>query len=167
MFNVTILKGKDIFKFFIGISILIILITIISKNIKKENTSTKITSNIISKISSVADNNLSFCLDQVLPNIENKETVNIEEIKTENFYEDILKTQIASLREVNKEENNNAETIEIVQETGEKIADNKDENKEIEKAKTDVYTEVITQNPIAENTNRQYRKCKNKKSNNI
>lgn len=156
MFSVTILKGKDIFKFFITISILIIIIAIISKNIKKENTNTKITTNITNKISSVTENNLLFCLDQVLPNLDNRDAVNVDKIRTENIYEDILKTQIASIREVTKEENNNAETIENAQETGENIADNRDENKEIEKAKTDVNTQVITQNPIAENANRQY-----------
>ena len=156
MFSVTILKGKDIFKFFIGIFILIILIIIISKNIKKETTNTEMTTNLSNKISSITENNLSFCLDQVLPSIDNKETVNVKEIKTENIYEDILKTQIASIREVYNEENNNLEIINNVQETGENIADNPVENKEIEKAKTDVNTEVITQNPIAENANRQY-----------
>ena len=156
MFSVTVLKGKDIFKFFIGISILIIIITIISKNLKKEDTNTKITTNLSNKISSITENNLSFCLDQILPSIDNRETVNVKEIKTENIYEDILKTQIASIREVYNEENDNLETIEKIQETGENIADNTNENKETEKAKTDVSTQVITQNPIAENANRQY-----------
>ena len=156
MFSVTILKGKDIFKFFIGIFILIILIIIISKNIKKETTNTEMTTNLSNKISSITQNNLSFCLDQVLPSIDNKEVSNVKEIKTENIYEDILKTQIVSIREVNKEENNNVETIEKIQEIAQNIADNPVENKEIEKAKTDVNTEVITQNPIAENANRQY-----------
>ena len=49
MFSVTILKGKDIFKFFIGIFILIILIIIISKNIKKETTNTEMTTNLSTK----------------------------------------------------------------------------------------------------------------------
>ena len=160
MFSVTVLKGKDIFKFFIGISILIIIITIISKNLKKEDTNTKITTNLSNKISSITENNLSFCLDQILPSIDNRETVNVKEIKTENIYEDILKTQIASIREVYNEENDNLETIEKIQETGENIADNTNENKETEKAKTDVSTQVITQNPIAENANRQYTNVK-------
>lgn len=156
MFSVTVLKGKDIFKFFIGISILIIIITIISKNLKKGDTNTKITTNLSNKISSITENNLSFCLDQILPSIDNRETVNVKEIKTENIYEDILETQIASIREVNKEEINDAEIVGNVQETGENVANNIDENKETEKAKTDVNTQVITQNPIAENANRQY-----------
>lgn len=156
MFSVTVLKGKDIFKFFIGISIVIIIITINSKNLKKEDTNIKITTNLTNKISSITQNNLSFCLDQVLPSIDNKEVSNVKEIKTENIYEDILKTQIVSIREVNKEENNNVETIEKIQEIAQNITDNTNENKEIEKAKTDVNTEVITQNPIAENANRQY-----------
>ena len=71
MFSVTVLKGKDIFKFFIGISIVIIIITINSKNLKKEDTNIKITTNLTNKISSITQNNLSFCLDQVLPSIDN------------------------------------------------------------------------------------------------
>lgn len=156
MLNVTVLKAKDIFKFFIGICILIFLITIISKNIKKENVNTKITTNITNKIGYITQNHLSFCLDQVLPNDENKETVNVKEIKTENIYEDILKTQIASIREVYKEKSDNLEAMDATKEMEENVFENIDENKEIVKAKTDVNTEVITQNPIAENANRQY-----------
>ena len=156
MFSVTVLKGKDIFKFLIGISVLMIIITIISKNIKKENSNTKITDNLTNKINSITENNLSFCLDQVLPSIDNKEKVNVKEIKTENIYEDILKTQIASIREVYKKESNNIETIENIQEEVENIPDNPEENMKIEKAKTGVNTQVITQNPIADNANRQY-----------
>lgn len=156
MFNVTIVKGKDIFKFFIGISIIIIIITSVSKIIKKENNNTKITTNVTNKISSVNENNLLFCLEQVLPNIDNREDINDNIINTKNINEDILKTQIASIREVYKEERNNIETIENTQEKTENIQDNTNENKEIDNAKTDVNTQVITQNPIAENVNRKY-----------
>ena len=94
MFNVTVLKGKDIFKFFISIMLLIFSIIIISRSVKTENKNTKITTNIKNKISSISENNMIFCLEQVLPNIENKNNINDKVLKKENLYEDILKTQI-------------------------------------------------------------------------
>lgn len=155
MFSITVLKSKDIFKFFIIIFIIITII-IIWKNIKKENTNVKITTIITKKISFFTDNNLLFCLDQVLPNIDKREDIKVKKIKTENIYEDILKTQISSIREVYNEDNNSNKTFDNIQETEGNNQDIKNENKKIEKAKTDVNTQVTTQNPIVENANRQY-----------
>lgn len=155
MFSITVLKSKDIFKFFIIIFIIITII-IIWKNIKKENTNVKITTIITKKISFFTDNNLLFCLDQVLPNIDKREDIKVKKIKTENIYEDILKTQISSIREVYNEDNNSNKTFGNIQETEGNNQDIKNENKKIEKAKTDVNTQVTTQNPIVENANRQY-----------
>ena len=160
MFNVTVLKGKDILKFIIGIFILIIIIIVISKNKKNENINTKITTNITNKISSITENNLSFCLEQVLPNIDSKEIADDKVIKTENIYEDILKTQIASIREVDKKENNSNELGELVEKKEDTTQNNINEKTEAEKALTDLNIQVITQNPIAENANRQYEKVK-------
>lgn len=155
MFSITVLKSKDIFKFFIIIFIIITII-IIWKNIKKENTNVKITTIITKKISFFTDNNLLFCLDQVLPNIDKREDIKVKKIKTENIYEDILKTQISSIREVYNEDNNSNKTFDNIQEIEGNNQDIKNENKKIEKAKTDVNTQVTTQNPIVENANRQY-----------
>ena len=155
MFSITVLKSKDIFKFFIIIFIIITII-IIWKNIKKENTNVKITTIITKKISFFTDNNLLFCLDQVLPNIDKREDIKVKKIKTENIYEDILKIQISSIREVYNEDNNSNKTFDNIQETEGNNQDIKNENKKIEKAKTDVNTQVTTQNPIVENANRQY-----------
>lgn len=155
MFSITVLKSKDIFKFFIIIFIIITII-IICKNIKKENPNVKITTIITKKISFFTDNNLLFCLDQVLPNIDKREDIKVKKIKTENIYEDILKTQISSIREVYNEDNNSNKTFDNIQEIEGNNQDIKNENKKIEKAKTDVNTQVTTQNPIVENANRQY-----------
>ena len=159
MFNVTVLKGKDIFKFFISIMLLIFSIIIISRSVKTENKNTKITTIITKKISFFTDNNLLFCLEQVLPNIENKNNINDKVLKKENLYEDILKTQIASIKEVYKEKIDSNELIEVAEKTEEISSDNSnniEEKQEIEKAQIDLSTEVITNNPIAENANRQY-----------
>lgn len=158
MFNVTVLKGKDILKIIIGVIILIITIVIVSKNIKKENNTPRIIENINNKISLITENNFSTCLEQVLPNIKNQKYINSEKIKSENIYEDFLKTEIASIKEI---DNSNKENIEEKkEESDENIQNNKQENitqnNEVEKARVDVNSQVITQNPIAENANRQY-----------
>ena len=157
MFNVAILKGKDIFKYFIGIIIIIFSIITISKSIKKENNKTKITTNIKEKISLIYESNMIFCLEHVLPKIDNKNNFNDKILKNDNIYEDFLKTQVASIKEVYKEDKiENIEFIEVNEKTEEKNSNNIDEKQEIEKAQTDLSTEVITNNPIAENANRQY-----------
>lgn len=151
MFNVTILKGKDILKFIVGIILLIFLIIIISKNFNKEKSesnSQKIVTNLKSGITSLSENAMISSIDQVMPNIKTKEENNKIDIKEENILEDILKSQIVAIGQIDNKD-------EIIKED-KKNEEKTDENDEIKIAQAGLTTEVITQNPISENANVEY-----------
>ncbi len=156
MFNVTILKGKDILKFILGIAISIFMIIVISRSFNKEkgeNSNQKIATNLKLSINSLAENAMISSIDQVMPNIKTKEENKINK-KEENILEDILKTQISALGQIDEEK----EKKEKIEEKDHEIEENNETKEEnsVEVAKTGLPTEVITQNPIAENANVEY-----------
>ena len=178
MFNVTVLKMKDIIKYLIGISLTIILIIFISKNFGKttyeENKEEqKLIQKLKTKIVDLSQNSMLSCLEQSMPTISsvNQEYKNIanEDDKKENIdiFQTMLKTQIGSIRgteeieekelEVAKQETNSNQ--EDNQKDDEKTNNNQEDN-EIQLAKTGLTTEVITNNPIKENSNSMYGKVK-------
>ena len=154
MFNVTVLRGKDIIKYFIGVLIFIVIIILISINLKKEKNNYNFITDIKNKISSTLDNNRMFCLKEIIPNIDDTENIKVDKTEKENIYEKILKEQISSIVEVEKEDNIN--DTEEKSKSSEEIIDDEKEDKNIEKASTNLDTRVITKNPISENVNRQY-----------
>lgn len=167
MFNVTILKLKDIVKYIVCLFILILAVVVISKSFSKIKEDTKeVTQNIENTANSIASNSLLACLDTSIPvvssiNKEYKEVAKEDETReNKDILQEMLQTQISSLK-----------TIEEAQEEG-KIA-NTDENsnnqnqdsKKTESTNTEVSeagvkTEVITNNPITESFNKQYGKVK-------
>ena len=171
MFNVTVLKMKDIIRYFIGIIGTILIIVIISKNFNKSsNDKRKIVQEVKNGIESLSKNSMTSCLDKTMPviadvnqeyNQVSKEDENIESSK---ILEEILKTQLSSMEGLEKIEEKNME-----------VARAGDEEKEIQNnaqeaskptvqqssvAETGVTTEVITNNPIKENFNVEYGKVK-------
>ena len=98
MFNVTVLKMKDIKKYVIGIVITIILIIVISKYLPQVGKEEK----IIQKL--VPENSMLGCLDTAVPTISsiNEEYKQMEneqnEITEDKFLQGILKTQISSIK---------------------------------------------------------------------
>lgn len=148
MFNITVLKGKDILKFIIGITLLTFVIIVISKNFNKENNNQKILTNLKSGMVSLYENNMISSIKEVMPDIESSEKSEIE-IKEESILEEILKTQIVSIGEI---ENKN----DIIEEASSINEEKIEENNQIKLAKTGLTTEVTTQNPIADNANVEY-----------
>ena len=171
MFNVTVLKMKDIIRYFIGIIGTILIIVIISKNFNKSsNDKRKIVQEVKNGIELLSKNSMTSCLDKTMPviadvnqeyNQVSKEDENIENSK---ILEEILKTQLSSMEGLEKIEEKNME-----------VARAGDEEKEIQNnaqeaskptvqqssvAETGVTTEVITNNPIKENFNVEYGKVK-------
>ena len=171
MFNVTVLKMKDIIRYFIGIIGTILIIVIISKNFNKSsNDKRKIVQEVKNGIESLSKNSMTSCLNKTMPviadvnqeyNQVSKEDENIESSK---ILEEILKTQLSSMEGLEKIEEKNME-----------VARAGDEEKEIQNnvqeaskptvqqssvAETGVTTEVITNNPIKENFNVEYGKVK-------
>lgn len=168
MFNVTVLKMRDIIKYLVGIIITVGVIVYtaryfysIKKNLKDIRNESK------TKVEKISFYNFTGCLDKVVPTMKdiNKEYSDIEkendkEIKI-NFLEEILKTEISTIKgmkELEKDEN-----LELAKQSLDEqvkdVADNS--NEEVLLANTkDIRTEVVTQNPIADSYNVQYENVK-------
>ena len=173
MFNVTVLKIKDIVKYLVGTIILIGIIVYTTRffaykpneqKIEKKQEKVSITETL-----KIRSNTLKKCLNKTIPVMaelekekESKETTNNEN----KIFESFLETEISSIKgmeETEKEKNQNEDS---------NGSDNKkntsDENKsdsnnsitEDEKiilaSNSGIKTEVVTPNPIAENANVQY-----------
>lgn len=168
MFNVTVLKMKDIIKYLVGIMITIFFVIYTAgffsskKNeIKKEEKQEQ------SKIEIFQFGSLTSCLDKTIPAMSsmNEEYNKIEQenenTTPKNYLEEFIKTEISSIKGIEKiEEKNNLVNSD---ENSEKM---KDENKiELEEkitlASTETAkTEIVTQNPITESYNVEYGKVK-------
>ena len=177
MFNVTVLKIKDIVKYLVGTIILIGIIVYTTRffaykpneqKIEKKQEKVSITETL-----KIRSNTLKKCLNKTIPVMaelekekESKKTTNNEN----KIFESFLETEISSIKgmeETEKEKNQNEDS---------NGSDNKkntsDENKsdsnnsitEDEKiilaSNSGIKTEVVTPNPIAENANVQYGKVK-------
>ena len=164
MFNVTVLKLKDILKYLsiiILIGIVIISVNkkigananIINKDEKKEN---NIISKIESKIKIFSENNMLQALDTTIPVISNINKDYKEEKENDNNNKNILKQmleiQISSIKgigDVEKDKNSNQNN-----ETQNK-ENNQEETNDEEIAEAGTKTEVITKNPISDGSNTQ------------
>lgn len=177
MFNVTVLKIKDIVKYLVGTIILIGIIVYTTRffaykpneqKIEKKQEKVSITETL-----KIKSNTLKKCLNKTIPVMaelekekESKKTTNNEN----KIFESFLETEISSIKgmeETEKEKNQTEDS---------NVSDNKkntsDENKsdsnnsitEDEKiilaSNSGIKTEVVTPNPIAENANVQYGKVK-------
>lgn len=151
MFNVTILKIKDIKKYLLVMIFIILATVLVSKYLPKTKEHKNIISNILPNSSMVK------CLNKTMPTIssvEDAEQKNSNKVEEDNIWHGILKTQISSI--------NNIQTVEEEKkgEKIEKVEENNNQTENIEIAQTGVATEVITNNPIKENYNTEYGKVK-------
>lgn len=158
MFNVTVLKMKDIIKYLVGIVITILIVIFATRYfslLRKDK--------MQSKMKIFSSNNFTQCLDKVIPTISNIEEQNNEKKKeiliNNNYLENPIKMEIASIDELEKEENaqqnisneGNNEKSEEIDTTDKNIVSEQTEN---------LKTEVITSNPISESYNVQYKNVK-------
>lgn len=156
MLNVTVLKMKDIKKYVIGMLVTTIVIIAISKyipKILKEDLQQKL----------VVEKSMVECLDQIVPTISSinekyEITEDEEEITEDKFLQGILKTQVSTIKGMEYIEEKEKIAKEEAEKNNQEIAENK-ENK-IELAGTNLATEVITNNPLKDNSNTQYGKVK-------
>ena len=163
MFNVTVFRMRDLLKYFIGIVLTIIMVTIISKYFNKDTKGEKkIIKDVKTGISVLSEKSMVGCLDRTIPsmvtvNNEYKNIANEDDQKEEkNILQAMLETQISSIKAI--EESDVKETEANVEQENTKEDEQQDQT--VEEAKTGVQTQVITNNPIAENSNVQYGKVK-------
>ena len=154
MFNVTVLRLKDIVKYIICIFVLILLIFSITNYFSgaKKNTE-QVTQKVENVTNQLSSHSLLSCLDATLPvvaSINHSEEKEKEKLSENDILKSMLETQISSIDEIQNME-------EISETEGEEDTENTNETEqEVELATTDVGTEVITNNPVAENYNAQY-----------
>ena len=158
MFNVTVLRLKDIVKYIICIFVLILLIFSITNYFSgtKKNTE-QVTQKVENVTNQLSSHSLLSCLDATLPvvaSINHSEEKEKEKLSEDDILKSMLETQISSIDEIQNME-------EISETEGEEDTENTNETEqEVELATTDVGTEVITNNPVAENYNAQYSNVK-------
>ena len=165
MFNVTVLKMRDIFKVIIGITFLVVVVLGISKIFHKDTKeNSKVVQKIENGIKALSQFSMINCMDQTIPTMSsiNEEYKNIakEDDKKENknILQEMLKTQISSVNAIKEsEEITNKENNENIQENEKNQTE---EKQEIQLAQEGLQTQVITQNPISENSNVTYKNVK-------
>ena len=167
MFNVTVLKMKDLIKYLVGMIVTICIILYISKSLlsmRNNNEENK------TKLETFSLGSLTSCLDQTIPTLAtineeyNKMENENEKIENKNYLEEFLKTEISSIKGMEKLEktNKNEKENKDVKKENDTKEEQQNENKnEILLASTEgIKTEVVTQNPISESYNVQYGKVK-------
>ncbi len=163
MFNIAVLKMKDIIRIFIGIVLTILIVVILSKNFHKktEDNEEKIVQEIKTGISSLSENSMIGCIEKVIPTMANinDEYKNISEEddpkQDESILQVMLKTEISSMEGIEV-----AEAKEDKDNTNNKEKNETKENIGAEIAEAGATTQVITNNPISDGTNAQYGKVK-------
>lgn len=165
MFNVTVLKMRDIFKVIIGIAFLVVVVLGISKIFHKDTKeNSKGVQKIENGIKALSQFSMINCMDQTIPTMSsiNEEYKNIakedDQKENKNILQEMLKTQISSVNEIEEsEEITNKENNENIQENEKNQTE---EKQEIQLAQEGLQTQVITKNPISENSNVTYKNVK-------
>ena len=165
MFNVTVLKMRDIFKVIIGITFLVVVVLGISKIFHKDTKeNSKGVQKIENGIKALSQFSMINCMDQTIPTMSsiNEEYKNIakedDQKENKNILQEMLKTQISSVNEIEEsEEITNKENNENIQENEKNQTE---EKQEIQLAQEGLQTQVITKNPISENSNVTYKNVK-------
>lgn len=165
MFNVTVLKMRDIFKVIIEITFLVVVVLGISKIFHKDTKeNSKGVQKIENGIKALSQFSMINCMDQTIPTMSsiNEEYKNIakedEQKEDKNILQEMLKTQISSVNAIKEsEEITNKENNENIQENEKNQTE---EKQEIQLAQEGLQTQVITQNPISENSNVTYKNVK-------
>lgn len=168
MFNVTVLKMKDIIKYLVGIMITISFVIYTTRYFSSNKDKINQEENKKqAKIEIFQFGSLTSCLDKTIPTMSsmneeyNKIEQENEKLESTNYLEEILKTEISSIKGIEKlEEKSNLEN------TNEELEKNEQQNKSETEEKITVAsvekvsTEVVTQNPITESYNVEYGKVK-------
>ena len=169
MFNVRILKMRDIRKCLVGIILTIAIVICTTRyfsSVKKENTKEKVIKET-TKINIFKFGSLTSCLNKTIPTMSNinEEYKKIEkenkETESKNYLEEFIKTEMSSIKgielaEQNKQQNTNKEDEQTNTVENNQTTDTQEDEKITLASNEAAKTEVVTPNPIAENANVQY-----------
>ena len=156
---------RDIFKVIIGITFLVVVVLGISKFFHKDTKeNSKVVQKIENGIKALSQFSMINCMDQTIPTMSsiNEEYKNIakedDQKENKNILQEMLKTQISSVNAIEEsEEITNKENNENIQENEKNQTE---EKQEIQLAQEGLQTQVITKNPISENSNVTYKNVK-------
>lgn len=104
MFNVTILKMRDIIKYLIGVVLTITIVIVISKQFSKDNTKEeKIVNEVKNGISMLSEQSFLGCFEQAVPtmaslNEEYSKVAKEDDHSREDILQGVLETQISSIK---------------------------------------------------------------------
>ena len=104
MFNVTILKMRDLIKYLVGIAITIVIVVVISKQFSKDNNKEeKIVNEVKNGISMLSEQSFLGCFEQAVPtmaylNEEYSKIAEEDDHSREDILQGILETQISSIK---------------------------------------------------------------------
>ena len=113
MFNVTILKMRDIIKYFMGLLATIIVVVVVSKFFAKEEENSdgnKIVNEVKNGISMLSEQSFLGCFEQVVPTMANlneeyREVAKEDDHSREEILQGVLETQISSIKGLENLEN--------------------------------------------------------------
>lgn len=113
MFNVTILKMRDIIKYFMGLLATIIVVVVVSKLFSKEEKNSdgnKIVNEVKNGISMLSEQSFLGCFEQVVPTMANlneeyREVAKEDDHSREEILQGVLETQISSIKGLENLEN--------------------------------------------------------------
>lgn len=163
MFNVAVIRLKDLVRFFI-FGIIIISLIVFCKNLLKKIKLEKI--NIREKVSTNIEEHIKKSIKMELPNIEENNQKKTAESSSNNIIKKIIGIELglANVREKIQEKNETSN--EMGQNVKNESKENHDEERDVEFAKENVKTEIITKNPIIDAYTKKYNgvKIKNETS---
>lgn len=128
MFNVTILKMRDLIKYFIGLLTTIIVVVVVSKffskndNNKEEN---RIENEVKNGISMLSEQSFLGCFEQAVPTMANineeySKVAKEDDHSRQDILQGVLETQISSIKGIENMENaNNGEDLQNAQDISE------------------------------------------------
>ena len=128
MFNVTILKMRDLIKYFIGLLTTIVVVVVVSKlfskndNNKEEN---RIVNEVKNGISMLSEQSFLGCFEQAVPTMANineeySKIAKEDDHSRQDILQGVLETQISSIKGIENMENaNNGEDSENAQDISE------------------------------------------------
>lgn len=166
MFNVAVLKMKDIIKYLVGIIITIFFVIYTARYFSSLKNKIKYEEKKQNKTEVFQFGSLTSCLDKTITTMsymnEEHNKKESKKIESKDYLEEFLKTEISSMKNIKDEKIEKRIDSESKNENLEK---NKEENatktEEITLVNSEaIKTEVVTQNPIKESYNVEYGKVK-------
>ena len=113
MFNVTILKMRDIIKYIIGLLTTIIVVVVVSKFFSKDeknNNENKIINEVKNGLSMLSEQSFLGCFEQAVPTMANineeySKVAKEDDHSREDLLQGVLETQISSIKGIENMEN--------------------------------------------------------------